>query len=197
MYNLISSSETTEGGKAPRSVKRSDINMITNLIDKSLNTPFISSAGRLFDAVAAILGLNYRATYQAEAPMKLEAIADKSEKGTYPYEIKNGEVLFQSMIKSIVKDISVGVSNERISGRFHNTLANLVLDLARRIRKQSELNRVVLSGGSFQNRILTGKLYKLLSSEGFEIFLPDKIPVNDQGIALGQLAVGAAKKSTL
>lgn len=174
-----------------------DIEIIKNLIDKSLNTPLISSTGRLFDAVAAILGINYRATYQAEAAMKLEAIADSVEKEAYPYEILHNQVLFQPMIESIVKDKSVGISDEKISGKFHNTLAGLGLDLAIRIRKESELNRVVLSGGSFQNRILTGKLVKLLSAEGFEVFLPDKVPVNDQGIALGQLAVGAATRSTL
>jgi len=178
-------------------IEGGDIEIIKNLIDKSLNTPLISSTGRLFDAVAAILGINYRATYQAEAPMKLEAIADISEKSIYPIEINGDQVQFQAMIKSIVKDKSTGISNKKISGKFHNSMARLVLDLAIRIRKESELNRVVLSGGSFQNRILTGKLVALLSEEGFEIYLPDKVPVNDQGIALGQLAVGAATKRTL
>jgi hydrogenase maturation protein HypF len=174
-----------------------DIEMIKNLIDKSVNTPLISSAGRLFDAVAAILGINYRATYQAEAPMKLESIADVSERNAYPVEINGDQVQFQTMIRCIAKDKSAGISNAKISGKFHNTIARLVLDLAIKIRMESGLKRVVLSGGSFQNRILTGKLIKLLSAEGFEIFLPDKVPVNDQGIALGQIAVGAATKRTL
>lgn len=174
-----------------------DIEMIKNIIDKSVNTPLISSAGRLFDAVAAILGINYRATYQAEAPLKLESIADISERNVYPIEITGNQVQFQTMIRCIAKDKAAGISNAKISGKFHNTIVRLVLDLAMRIRKESELNRVVLSGGSFQNRILTGKLIKLLSAEGFEIFLPDKVPVNDQGIALGQVAVGAATKRTL
>ena len=178
-------------------VRERDVENIRNLIDKSLNTPLISSAGRLFDAVSAILGINYRATYQAEAPMRLESMADKSEKGAYQYEIKDGQVCFQPMIRSVVGDLSVGISRERISGKFHNTLANLVLDLAMRIRKETGLNRVVLSGGSFQNRILTGKSYELLSEEDFEIFLPDRVPVNDQGIALGQIAVGAANRHAL
>jgi hydrogenase maturation protein HypF len=170
---------------------------IRQMIDKSINTPFISSAGRLFDAVSAIIGINYRATYHAEAPMRLESMAHKSETGIYPFEINDGQVSFQPMIRSMIKDLSSGISKERISGRFHNTLANVVLDLALRIRKESDLNRIVLSGGTFQNRILVSKLYELLPGEGFEIILPDKVPVNDQGIALGQLAVGAASKHLL
>ena len=124
-------------------------------------------------------------------------MADSSEKGAYQYEIKDGQVYFQPMIRSVVGDLSAGISRERISGKFHNTLANLVLDLAMRIRKETGLNRVILSGGSFQNRILTGKSYELLSEEDFEIFLPDRVPVNDQGIALGQIAVGAANQHAL
>ncbi|MEN8229777.1 MAG: carbamoyltransferase HypF [Bacteroidota bacterium] len=174
-----------------------EVENIRNLIDKSLNTPMISSSGRLFDAVSAILGINYRATYQAEAPMKLESMADRSEKGVYPFEIREGQVCFQPLIRNIVEDLSAGISRERISGKFHNTLATLVLDLAMRMREESDLNRVVLSGGSFQNRILTGKSYELLSAEDFEIFLPDRVPLNDQGIALGQIAVGAASKQFL
>jgi hydrogenase maturation protein HypF len=170
---------------------------IKNMIDKSLNTPMISSAGRLFDAVAAILGINYRATYQAEAPMKLEAIADEAEKGIYPFEINQGQVSFRPMISSIIKDLERGISLPGISGRFHNTLAQLVLELAIRVRKESDLNRIILSGGTFQNRILICKLYELLCAEGFKIFLPDRVPVNDQGIALGQLAIGAAMRNSM
>lgn len=180
-----------------KDIERVKVENIRQMIDASVNTPLISSAGRLYDAVAAILGINYRATYQAEAPMSLEAMADLAESGTYPFEIDQDQVSFQSMIRDMVKDLSTGISKERISGRFHNTMVGLVMELALRIRKERKLNRVVLSGGTFQNRILTGNLCKLLSSEGFEIFLPERVPVNDQGIALGQLAVGAANRKLL
>ncbi|MFH0757270.1 MAG: carbamoyltransferase HypF [Bacteroidota bacterium] len=170
---------------------------IKTMIDKSLNTPLISSAGRLFDAVAAILGISYRATYQAEAPMKLESIADGAEKGVYPFEIHQGQVSFRPMISSILKDLKKGISLPGISGRFHNTLAQLVLELAIRAREESDLNRVVLSGGTFQNRILICKLYEMLCSGGFKVFLPHRVPVNDQGIALGQLAIGAAMRKSM
>jgi hydrogenase maturation protein HypF len=180
-----------------RETEPADLENIKNMIDKSLNTPLISSAGRLFDAVAAILGINYRASYQAEAPMMLEAMADEAENGVYPFEIHQDQVSFRSMILCILKDMEERISLPRISGRFHNTVAYLVLELALRARKESDLNRVVLSGGTFQNRILCCKVYELLCKEGFEVFLPSRVPVNDQGIALGQMAIGAALRKTL
>ena len=180
-----------------KAIGKEKVENIVQMIETSLNTPLISSSGRLFDAISAILGINYRATYHAEAPMRLESMADRDENGVYPFEINQGQVSFQPMIRDIVKDLADGISKESISGKFHNTIASLLLDLALRIKKESKLNRIILSGGSFQNRILTSKLHKLLSREGFEIFLPDKVPVNDQGIALGQIAVGAARKELL
>jgi hydrogenase maturation protein HypF len=175
-----------------REIDPSGISGITQMIDRGLNTPLISSAGRLFDAVSAILGINYRATYQAEAPMRLESMADPAEKGRYPYELMDGYVSWMPMIKSIVDDAIHGVSNASISGKFHNTLVEMLLELAGQIRRETGNNRVVLSGGSFQNRILTENLVLRTRNEGFEVYLPGKVPVNDQGIALGQLAIGAA-----
>ena len=154
----------------------------------------ISSAGRLFDAVSAILGLNYRASYQAEAPMLLESISDSCENGKYTYEVSGQEILFHGMIREIVSDYVNGCNVGAIAGKFHNTLVESLLDLVLKIKKEHKLNRVVLSGGSFQNRVLTEHLVSKLSSESLEVYLPGKIAVNDQGIALGQMAIGAARR---
>lgn len=177
-----------------KEIDRAEIGQIMQMIDKGVNTPMISSAGRLFDAVSAILGLNFRASYQAEAPMRLESAADTGENGRYTYEVRGQEILFQGMVRDIVSDYVNGCSVGTIAGKFHNTLVEALLDLVLKIKKAHKLNRVILSGGSFQNRILTENLVSKLSRESLEVYLPGKIPVNDQGIALGQLAIGAARR---
>ena len=176
-----------------KDIDRGKIDQVRQMIDKGINTPEISSAGRLFDAVSAILGLNYRASYQAEAPMLLESVADLNEKGKYTYEVKGDEIVFESMIKEIVADHMDGSSKSVIAGKFHNTIIESLLELLVKIKKEYQLNRVVLSGGSFQNRILTEKLISKLSKEALNIYLPGKIPVNDQGIALVQIAISSER----
>lgn len=174
-----------------------EVENIMSMIDSSLNTPLISSAGRLFDAMASLLGITHRSTYQAEAPMKLEGLADPSEQDIYPFEIHDGLVSFGPMIHQVVKELQEGVALPRIAGRFHNTLAHVVVEMARLMRREYEINRVVISGGVFQNRILTGKLWELLRAEQFMVYLPKRIPVNDQGIAAGQVAIGAARRDMI
>jgi len=176
-------------------IDHSEVMQIKQMIDQSINTPLISSAGRLFDAVSAILGLNYRASYQAEAPMLLESIADRAEKGRYSYQMKGKEILFTSMIEEIALDHIEGSRAGVISSKFHNTLVEILCDLVLKMKKEYQLNKVILSGGTFQNRILTENLIARLSREALDVYLPGKVPVNDQGIALGQLAIGAANRN--
>lgn len=171
-----------------------EIGKIISLIDKGINVPLASSAGRLFDAVAAILGLNYLSTYQAQSPMMLESAISNSDnlvKGVYSYTFKGNQVSFQPMIFQIVDDMHKGISKGAISAKFHHTLVDLVCQLALEVRESTGLDRVVLAGGTFQNRYLTKKIRDKLDNKGFEVYLPDMIPVNDQGIAVGQLAIGA------
>ena len=153
----------------------------------------ISSTGRLFDAVSALLGICLYHGYQAEAAMKLEALSDPDEHGVYPFELDTDVVSFTPMFRHITEDLLHRQSPNKIAAMFHNTLVVAGTEMALNIRKKTQINRVVLSGGSFQNRILTGKLSGRLHEEGFEVFVPSRIPVNDQGIALGQLAIGAAR----
>ncbi len=180
-----------------KAIDRKDIGHITMMIDQKLNTPLSSSAGRLFDALAAITGLNYYSSYQAEAPMLLESVLDPSEKGVYEYEIDDKQVSFSLMIKSVVEDIHDGLSIGRISAKFHNTVVNLIFQLSKQIRIESGMNRIVLGGGTFQNRYLTRKVMDKLKKERFDIYLPQRIPMNDQGIAAGQIAIGAHRRKLM
>ncbi len=170
---------------------------ISLLIERQLNTPLASSAGRLFDAVAAITGLNYYSTYQAEAPMLLESAMDPSEKTTYAFEVLDGQISFVRMIRQIVDDLHRGLSPGKISSRFHNTLVEMIVQLSMQIRSERGLDRIVLGGGTFQNRFLAEQIQQRLSKEQFRVYLPRTIPVNDQGIAAGQMAVGASLRKLM
>ena len=172
-------------------IDQKKIREITMLIEKEINTPLASSAGRLFDAVAAITGLNYRSSYQAQSPMLLESAIDASVRGTYTYELLGQQVSFKPMILQIVDDLHQGTSINAIAAKFHHTLVELILHLAMEIREETGLDRVVLAGGTFQNRFLTTNIRGKLEAEQFKVILPDTIPVNDQGICVGQLAIGA------
>jgi hydrogenase maturation protein HypF len=177
-----------------QSFERKEMGNIISLIQKNINTPMVSSAGRLFDAVAAITGLNYYSTYQAEAPMLLESAIDQNEKGSYSFEIESGLVSFSLMIRELVEDIYRGTSIAVISAKFHRTLLQLILHLSMEVRDEGGLDRIVLGGGTFQNRYLSEKVMDKLENERFKVYLPRRIPVNDQGIAAGQLAIGAHRR---
>jgi len=176
---------------------RQEMGRITTLIEKGINSPMVSSAGRLFDAVAAITGLNYFASYQAEAPMLLESAIDPFEKGSYDFEIIAGKITFTSLIRQLVDDIHRGISTAAIAAKFHHSLVQLIVRLAMEIREESGLDRIVLGGGSFQNSFLTEKVVHKLENEKFKVYLPRSIPVNDQGIAAGQLAIGAHRRKSI
>jgi len=175
--------------------KNQYINII-QLIEKKINTPMASSAGRLFDAVAALSGICYKSNYHAQAPMLLEATADKNTTETYPYDIQQSSISFDKTIMAIVNDMEQNVSIGKISAKFHNTLIDTFVNTCKSIHEKTGLRKVVLSGGTFQNRYLLERTEKKLLENGFEILYPNSIPVNDQGIAIGQLAIAAKLRET-
>jgi hydrogenase maturation protein HypF len=175
-------------------ISNTEINLLISVINKNINCPLTSSAGRLFDAVSALLNVCQNSSYHAEAPMRLEAIADENEMGFYPYELKN-TVSFKSTFTNMILDIGAGIEKSCISAKFHNTIVKLNVDIAKRIKEKTTLNKVVLSGGSFQNRILLERSENELIKNGFEVYSQSEIPSNDGGIALGQLAIAAKQRS--
>ncbi len=163
------------------------------LLNSGVNSPFTSSAGRLFDAVSALLGICRRSGYHAEAPMQLEAVADSRTEAAYAFE-SGKTVSFGKTFEEMLHDLQAGTSKATISGKFHNTVVQAVVETAKKIRGQTGLQKVVLSGGSFQNRILLERSELKLKSAGFTVYSQSGIPSNDGGIALGQLAVAAKKR---
>jgi hydrogenase maturation protein HypF len=157
------------------------------MLSKKINSPITSSAGRLFDAVSSLLGICDRTNYEGQSAMMLEFTADLNEKGYYPFKIKESEKLiidWQPIIISIINDLRKNINSSVISTKFHNTLAKVILEIA----KRSELNKVVLSGGCFQNALLSERTISLLQENNYKVYWHQRIPPNDGGIALGQIA---------
>lgn len=167
--------------------------MIQQMLDKKLNTPLSSGAGRLFDAVAALIDICPESRYHAEAPMRLEAAIRRNCRGKYLYEIEGETILFRKLFYQLMKDIRSGTTQAEMAAKFHNTIIAIILDVSRRIHQTSGLKKVVLSGGSFQNRYLLENSSILLKKMGFEVYTQAQLPSNDGGIALGQLAIAAKR----
>jgi hydrogenase maturation protein HypF len=177
-----------------KDISSEKINLIIQAIDKKINCPLTSSAGRLFDAVSAIANICSVNGFEAEAPMRLESIIDSKCKEHYNYKIDQ-IVCFDLTIKGIVDDVLNAVEISVISAKFHNTIISVILEAAKTTREKYSLNKVVLSGGVFQNKYLLEGIENSLIENKFEVFTHSKIPSNDGGIALGQLAIAAKRRS--
>lgn len=156
------------------------------------NAPPTSSCGRLFDAVACLLGIApAEMEFEAEAAMRLEAIAGRRKERPYPVEIDKvnlpWKVSFGPLIAAILEGKKAGLSPEIIASRFHRSLAETVLSVAREARKEFSLSHVILSGGVFLNRWLTQMTSQLLREAGFKVWRPLRYSPNDESISLGQV----------
>ncbi len=168
--------------------------LILEQIEKHINTVQTSSLGRVFDAVAAILGLGSYNHFDAQLPMALEAIADEHVEESYNFELnrKTGEPLqldFRIMIKQLLAEAQKDIHASIISAKFHNTIAAGLLQMAQAARDETNLNIVALSGGVFCNRYLTNQLIKLLRKQGFEVLYNCEVPASDGGLSIGQAAI--------
>lgn len=163
---------------------------IITMIEKGINSPESCSAGRLFDAVSALTSVCENSNFHAEAPMRLEDILDHSCIDYYPYQIS--EIIeFNEIIKAIVIDLEHDTPVPTISAKFHNTIVNITVDVVANLRRSHGINHVALSGGTFQNKYLLEKIEDKLKSHSFEVYSNIKVPANDGGISLGQLAIAS------
>ncbi len=164
------------------------------MLAAGLNCPRSSGMGRLFDGVAAILGIRSRCSYEGQGAILLEAAA-KDDGGTYPIVLSGRPLVFdwREMIRAIVQDRQRGTETGIIAARFMNTLVAMAVQMAKAARKETGLNRVCLSGGSFQNMYIMHRLPDRLRNEGFQAFHHSRVSTNDEGIALGQLMIANAK----
>ena len=166
--------------------------LIARLIEHNLNTPPTSSSGRLFDAVAALVGVpgTERTTYEGQAAVELELAAEGPTSHGYPFRLRaeNGGWVVQTheIIRGVVEDLLSGRGVSEISSRFHRTMAEVVVAGCERIREAGRQTKVALSGGTFQNMLLLSQAVGLLEDRKFEVYRHRRVPPNDGGLALGQ-----------
>jgi hydrogenase maturation protein HypF len=181
--------------KAMKKVGSKKVNGVLEMIKHNINTPRTSSCGRLFDAVSFIAGISpVEMEFEAEAPMRLEAVASEGIRGHYGFEIVEGasrdghEISFKKMIKSIVKDTEQGVPVSQISANFHKTLAYVIARVAQKAHQQHGTKTVALTGGVFLNRRLVQEATKILEKKGYIVLRPIQYSPNDESISVGQIA---------
>jgi hydrogenase maturation protein HypF len=175
--------------------KETELRAINKMLESGINCPTTSSAGRLFDAVASIVGIRQMTRFEGQAAMELEfALRGQSNDDTYPFEIidQGGMRIFdwRPMIRRIVNDVT-SLRSPDISLRFHNALASAIVEMAKLAGKAN----VILSGGCFQNKYLTERAVEKLTVAGFHPYWHQRIPPNDGGIALGQIMAAGADES--
>jgi hydrogenase maturation protein HypF len=175
-----------------RTIDAGKLDLVRKMIVKKINSPLTSGAGRLFDAVSAILGLCSTSTFESEAPMRLESVIDGDTDEYYPF-VLDGIIHFADTIKAIIEDLPRQKTSV-ISAKFHNTIARIILEVSIHIRKEMLLNKVILSGGVFQNKYLMEKSLYLLEKNRFKVLTNHLVPPNDGGISLGQLVIASKTK---
>ncbi|HET7018190.1 MAG TPA: carbamoyltransferase HypF [Streptosporangiaceae bacterium] len=164
---------------------------VTSMARKAINSPLTSSAGRLFDAVAAILGVRDRINYEGQAAIELEQLAAPAETGRYPVAATTDAAT--ELIRAIVDDLGTGVPKDLIAARFHNTVARIITVTCVALRNETNLRTVALSGGVFQNLLLLSNVVDQLETRDFRVLTHSQVPCNDGGISLGQAAIAAAR----
>lgn len=175
--------------------------LFSQMLRRGLNSPLTSSCGRLFDAVAALLNIRHKVSYDGQAAIELEALAEKacsSASDVYRYELvlqvdSPIVVDFSQMFTGLLADLETGEHKSLIASRFHRTVATAATDICHRIACSTGIDNIVLSGGVFQNRLLSEMIYTELRGMGFRVFTHRLVPPNDGGIALGQ-AVAAGRR---
>lgn len=170
--------------------------VILQMLSRRLNSPITSSCGRLFDAVAALCGIRFNVNYEGQAAIELEqAIEQDDDSYEGGFQTETGPFIIDSfpMIEAAVEDKRSGVPAGVIAARFHNGIILTLAQAAQLAAERSGLDRVLLSGGVFQNAYLSARLEKELSSRGFQVYGHIEVPANDACIALGQAYIGAEK----
>ena len=199
-----------------KAMEKEKLSFICQMMEKNLNSPLTSSAGRLFDAVASLLCVRHKISHESQAAMELESIADKDliqdaltkkglKDGGYGFDMVQNETignggLFEGLfeidmmicIRQIVEDLKKNKSSAQISLKFHLTLAAAFTQATFRVKKQTGIKKVVLSGGVFNNNIILNHMIRILEEKNLKVYTHTKVPTGDGGICLGQAVVAAA-----
>ena len=182
-----------------KTIDRKDWPAIKAVIDRRLKLPFTSSVGRLFDAAGSLILCRKSVRREAELPIMLERIASIACRASYDFEVvyKDGEFIIDAspIIRSVVKDLAEKKAIETVSAKFHNAIADVVVEVTAKLNRKFGLKKVVLSGGVFQNKFLSRNIVTMLERKKFKVYTSLDIPVNDSGIPVGQIAIANARVS--
>jgi hydrogenase maturation protein HypF len=167
-----------------------ELGPLLRMLKKKINAPITSSAGRLFDAVASLIDLRQRTSFEGQAAMELESAVDPEVRASYAFALRDANPIIIDWEPGILELLSgrkAGVAPAAIAAKFHNMLVEMIVAVARKIGEP----KVILSGGCFQNRVLTERAIDRLREEKFYPYWHQRIPPNDGGISLGQIAVAS------
>ena len=162
-------------------------------LERKINTPLTSSIGRLFDAAAALAGVRQSVNYEGQAAIEFEALADSDEDGEYPFEFDQDQIQVRTAVEALIHDVKIGIHKSKISARFHYGLAACVLEACSKIRSETNIDEVALSGGVWQNITLLRRTLSLLKQAGFRVYIHREVPANDGGLSLGQAVIATAR----
>jgi hydrogenase maturation protein HypF len=171
-----------------RTTRPAERPILAQMLERGINAPVTTSMGRLFDGVAALIGLRQIVSYEGQAAMRMEFATDERESGAYPMRFSDGMLDWGDMVMAALADSRAGVSPATISARFHNALVTAIVEIARSCDQPC----VALSGGCFQNRLLTERASTALRNAGFDVLLHRQTPPNDGCVSLGQAVIAAA-----
>ena len=186
------------GSDAPQDLIQRNVehwDSVLAMASRRVNAPLTSSAGRLFDAVAAILGIRDSINYEGQAAVELEQRADLTELGSYPARVSEVPTLALhgvDLVRAVVADLQTGIAPEVIAARFHHGLADAIVRVCLMLREITGVDVAALSGGVFQNVLLLERTVAKLEDAGLRVLTHSRVPPNDAGISLGQIAVAAA-----
>jgi hydrogenase maturation protein HypF len=199
LAHLLDAGEDADGLPPALQVAAGTRATVTAMIERGLNAPLTSSAGRLFDAVASLAGVRQVVSFEAQAALELEWLAAASpEYGAYPFDIEAGAPMAidtRPLVRAVARDVRAGLATPVIGRRFHRTLVDVLAEVCRRIQAVDGLDQVVLTGGVFFNALLADGAAARLAREGFRVYCHRLVPPGDGGLSLGQLAVAAARPS--
>jgi hydrogenase maturation protein HypF len=167
--------------------------IISKQIENKFNVFQTSSIGRLFDCVAAMLGLFPEITFEAQSAMALEFLSSEkgiSGKDNYPYNLEKDTIDIIPLIRAVANDVQRKEPLHRIAGKFHRTIINFTLEAVKKAHRKTGTKKVVLSGGVMQNKVLLEGISKVLTKNNFTVFVPSILPSNDGSISVGQIMVG-------
>jgi hydrogenase maturation protein HypF len=174
-----------------------DMTLLRSMLENKINCPQTSSMGRLFDAVAALAGVRGEVNYEGQAAIEFEVLADPAEEAAYHFEFDGNTLKAGNVFHSLISDLRANAPISTISARFHNGLANAILQICTFAHLQFDIDEVALSGGVWQNMTLLQKTIPLLERADFKVYIHRQVPANDGGIALGQAVIASQRITSL